>query len=79
MNFKNTKIKILDLDLKGCLYLNHLSHTQSIALFFKMISRLGDGAFWYAMLLLIWVQKRSNLRLKTYLCCARWFNWNCNL
>ncbi len=57
MNFKNTKIKILDLDLKGCLYLNHLSHTQSIALFFKMISRLGDGAFWYAMLLLIWVQK----------------------
>ncbi|WP_338559759.1 phosphatase PAP2 family protein [Acinetobacter sp. KS-LM10] len=54
MNFKNTKIRILDLDLKGCLYLNNLSHTQSIALFFKMISRLGDGPFWYCMLAIIW-------------------------
>ncbi|OTG84758.1 phosphatase PAP2 family protein [Acinetobacter sp. ANC 4648] len=57
MNFKNTKIKILDLDLRGCIYLNHLSHTQNIALFFKIISRLGDGVFWYAMLILIWIQK----------------------
>lgn len=56
MNFKNTKIKMLDLDLKGCLYLNNLSHTQSIAVFFKAISRLGDGGFWYVMLALIWMQ-----------------------
>ena len=56
MNFKNTKIKMLDLDLKGCLYLNHLSHTQGIASFFKVISRLGDGIFWYVMLALVWLQ-----------------------
>lgn len=56
MNLKNTKIKMLDLDLKGCLYLNNLSHTQSIAIFFKAISRLGDGGFWYVMLALIWLQ-----------------------
>lgn len=47
---------MLDLDLKGCLYLNHLSHTQSIASFFKVISRLGDGTFWYVMLGLVWLQ-----------------------
>ncbi len=54
MNLQNAKIKILDLDLKGCVYLNHLSHSQRIALFFKMISRLGDGPFWYVMLLSVW-------------------------
>ncbi|MDR0234707.1 phosphatase PAP2 family protein [Acinetobacter sp.] len=57
MNFKNTKIKMLDLDLRGCLYLNNLSHTQSVATFFKTISRLGDGAFWCAMLIIVWLQK----------------------
>mgnify|MGYP003616768794 FL=1 len=57
MNLKATKIKILDLDLKGCIYLNHLSNVQRIALFFKIISRLGDGAFWYGMVLLVWLQK----------------------
>ncbi|SPL69967.1 phosphatase PAP2 family protein [Acinetobacter stercoris] len=54
MNFKNAKIKILDLDLKGCLYLNNLSQSQRISLFFKIISRLGDGPFWYAMLIVVW-------------------------
>lgn len=54
MKFENAKIKILDLDLKGCLYLNHLSHSQRVALFFKTISRLGDGSFWYVMLLSVW-------------------------
>lgn len=54
MNFKNAKIKILDLDLKGCLYLNHLSHSQRVSLFFKIVSRLGDGPFWYAMLFAVW-------------------------
>ena len=57
MNLQNAKIKILDLDLKGCLYLNHLSQSQRVALFFKTISRLGDGPFWYAMLLSVWVMQ----------------------
>ena len=55
MNFKNAKIKMLDLDLKGCLYLNHFSHSERVALFFKFISRLGDGIFWYAMLMSLWM------------------------
>lgn len=54
MNIKNTKTKILDLDLKGCLYLNHFSHQHNIARFIKVISRLGDGLFWYLMLVLVW-------------------------
>ncbi|MCK4079981.1 MULTISPECIES: phosphatase PAP2 family protein [Acinetobacter] len=57
MRFRNAKIRILDLDLKGCLYLNHFSHSQRIALFFKIISRLGDGAFWYVMLAAVWMLK----------------------
>lgn len=54
MNIENTKTKILALDLKGCLYLNHFSHQRRIAQFFKIISRLGDGVFWYAMLAVVW-------------------------
>lgn len=57
MNLKTAKIKILDMDTKGCLYLNHFSHSQRIALFFKIISRLGDGLFWYIMLACIWISE----------------------
>ena len=57
MKFQNAKIKMLDLDLKGCVYLNHLSQSQRVALFFKTISRLGDGPFWYAMLLSVWIKQ----------------------
>ena len=57
MKFENAKIKMLDLDLKGCVYLNHLSQSQRIALFFKTISRLGDGPFWYIMLLSVWTMQ----------------------
>jgi undecaprenyl-diphosphatase len=55
MNFKNVKIKMLDLDLKGCLYLNQLSNAERIANFFKIISKMGDGVFWYAMLMSVWL------------------------
>lgn len=55
MSFKKAKITILDLDLKGCLYLNHFSKSQAVIHFFKGISRLGDGLFWGVMLLSLWV------------------------
>lgn len=55
MKFKNAKIRILDLDLKGCLYLNHFSHSERVAYFFKVVSRLGDGLFWYVMLATVWL------------------------
>ncbi|EPF70142.1 phosphatase PAP2 family protein [Acinetobacter rudis] len=54
---KEAKTKILDLDLKGCIYLNNLSNRQPIARFFKTISRLGDGGFWSIMLLSVWATK----------------------
>ncbi len=57
MKFEKAKIKMLDLDLKGCVYLNHLSQSQRIALFFKTISRLGDGPFWYVMMLSVWTMQ----------------------
>lgn len=64
MKFENAKIKMLDLDLKGCVYLNHLSQSQRIALFFKTISRLGDGPFWYVMLLSVWTMQGLAYGLK---------------
>ena len=54
MNLQTVKIKVLELDLKGCIYLNRYSKTKHIALFFKCISRLGDGLFWMVMLLTVW-------------------------
>ena len=55
MNLKKVKITVLDLDLKGCVYLNHFSHSQTVAYFFKIISRLGDGLFWLTMLAGLWM------------------------
>ncbi|MCG2609229.1 MULTISPECIES: phosphatase PAP2 family protein [unclassified Acinetobacter] len=55
MDFKKAKITMLDLDLKGCLYLNHFSHSQAVAYFFKMISRFGNGLFWLIMLASLWM------------------------
>ena len=57
MNFQNTIIKILALDLRGCLYLNRFSYQQRIALFFKVISRLGDGWFWGVMVAWLWLMQ----------------------
>jgi undecaprenyl-diphosphatase len=42
------------LDLDWCIKLNRYSTTKNIAVFFKIISRLGDGWFWYAGLLVMW-------------------------
>ena len=64
MKFKNAKIKILDLDLRGCLYLNNFSHSQRVALFFKIISRVGDGPFWYLMLAIVWGMQGINYSLQ---------------
>ncbi len=45
---------ILDWDLRGCIYLNNWSENPNVAHFFKVVSRLGDGAFWYAMFAIVW-------------------------
>lgn len=38
-------------DTNLCIHINRYSTNYVIATFFKMISRLGDGWFWYAMML----------------------------
>ncbi|KAA8733254.1 phosphatase PAP2 family protein [Acinetobacter qingfengensis] len=46
---------VLDWDLRSCIYLNHWSENIRVANFFKLISRLGDGIFWYVMLAVVWL------------------------
>ncbi|MDX1452320.1 MAG: phosphatase PAP2 family protein [Oleiphilaceae bacterium] len=38
-------------DISGCLFFNHFCHKQAVKNFFSMISRLGDGVFWYSFAL----------------------------
>jgi undecaprenyl-diphosphatase len=48
---------VLAWDVRGCIYLNHWSENVRVAHFFKAVSRLGDGVFWYLMLGLIWMSR----------------------
>lgn len=47
----NTVDKIQYWDTHWCIRLNSYSTKKQVALFFKWISRAGDGIFWYSMLL----------------------------
>lgn len=38
-------------DTNLCIHINRYSTNYAIATFFKMVSRLGDGWFWYAMMI----------------------------
>ncbi|MCL6555911.1 MAG: phosphatase PAP2 family protein [Burkholderiales bacterium] len=38
-------------DVRLCLRLNRLAHRPVVRRFFRVISRLGDGVFWYALML----------------------------
>ncbi len=40
-------------DMSVCLMVNHLGRKQGIVRFFAIISRLGDGVFWYSLMTLI--------------------------
>lgn len=44
--------RIERLELPICLYFNRANNIQSINKFFKIVSRLGDGAFWYCIIAL---------------------------
>lgn len=46
-------IRVFDWDLAWCLRLNRYSAHSAIAVFFKHISRLGNGRFWYTLIALI--------------------------
>lgn len=55
MNLHQAKEKFLEMDTRGCVLLNHLVHTAHIATFFKIVSRLGNGLFWYLMTFITWM------------------------
>lgn len=42
--------QLLYWDTRLCIRINRFSYDEHIASFFKVVSRLGDGWFWYAML-----------------------------
>jgi undecaprenyl-diphosphatase len=44
---------ISDLDLALCVRFNRVSHVHFWRHFFKTVSRLGDGVFWYALMALL--------------------------
>ena len=52
---KKAQRTVLDWDLRGCLYLNNLSHQPRWAKFFSVISRLGDWSFWAALVIVVWL------------------------
>lgn len=41
-----------EFELNLCLYFNWASHWQSIEKFFAFISRIGDGVFWYSLMVI---------------------------
>lgn len=44
---------ISDTDLALCLRFNRVSHSRFWRCFFKTVSRLGDGVFWYVLMVLL--------------------------
>ncbi|AXI02244.1 phosphatase PAP2 family protein [Aquirhabdus parva] len=51
--WQSTVLQVQDWDLYWCLRLNSYSTRQAVARTFKLISRLGDGWFWYGLTLVI--------------------------
>jgi len=43
----------LQLDVRLCLRLSRAAHIQWLRMLFRAVSRLGDGVFWYALMLLL--------------------------
>lgn len=44
---------VTEVDLALCLRFNRVSHFRFWRLFFKTVSRLGDGVFWYVLMVLL--------------------------
>ena len=52
-SYKNMFHKLDSWDIAGCLYLNHYCKKSVINNFFAIISRLGDGVFWYSFIVML--------------------------
>lgn len=45
--------KVDTFEYSTCLYFNRLSHQIAVGRFFSVVSRLGDGVFWYILIALL--------------------------
>lgn len=52
-NLKTYMLRMHQLDTRMCLLFNHTSEYRVVRYFFRLISRLGDGVFWYSIMLLL--------------------------
>lgn len=50
---KQLRLYLHDIDTRLCIRVNKTSHFKLVRLFFRLISRLGDGIFWYAAMISI--------------------------
>lgn len=53
MMLANMWQRISAVDNQLCLLVNRISHQQLLAAFFRFISRIGDGIFWYSLMLVL--------------------------
>lgn len=53
LSAKNTIKKIHAIDSVLCVKMNQTSQNKLVKRFFKIISRLGDGVFWYTLMVII--------------------------
>lgn len=49
--FSSGLTRIYNWDITWCLRFNKTSHITAIRIFFKMISRFGNGVFWYSLMI----------------------------
>lgn len=50
---KQLRLYLNEIDTRLCIRVNKTSHFKLVRLFFRLISRLGDGVFWYTAMLAI--------------------------
>lgn len=74
-------LKLLHLDGRLCHRLNQLNRSEGPGRFFAAVSRLGDGVFWYLLMLLLPLMLgRSGLLVSLHLlftgaCCLLLYRW----
>ena len=57
---KQMRLYLHDIDTRLCIRVNKTSHFKLVRLFFRLISRLGDGLFWYTAMIAIIIANGNN-------------------
>jgi undecaprenyl-diphosphatase len=51
--FENYFSRIIELDERMCIKINQVSQIEMVKILFRLISRLGDGIFWYVLMIFL--------------------------